>query len=175
MGLAALTSPSHPLVRAWIHAWPQPSIVSSWRATAHRRDLRIAGRLAVPGSLYHTLRASLGGSRLARRAICSYERKVLDAVNTVLPDDIPPPLLQTQCIRPCRLKAPLTPRVTLPLHTTPLHTLPYPLQVAARQNSKSEWPLNQFLALNKWEIAIRALYISQKWHSCSATLVATCL
>ena len=88
---------------------------------------------------------------------------------------IPPPLLETQCIRHCRLEAPHTPRVALPLHPTPFYTLPYPLQVAARQNSKSEWPLNQFLALNKWEIAIRALYISQEWHSCSATLIATCL
>ena len=172
-GVAAYCSPSHPLVRAWIHASPQPSIVSSWRATAHRCDLRITGRLAVPCSLYDTLRACLGESRAAERAIASYQRKVLDAVNTVLADDIPTPPLQTQCIRPCQLEAPHTPCVTLPLRPTPFYTLPFPLQVAAKQNSKSEWPLIQFLDLNKWEIAIRALYISQEWYSCSATLIAT--
>ena len=94
-----------------------------------------------------TRHASLGGSRAAGQAIGSYQLKVLDTVNTVLADDIPPPPLQTHCIQPCRLESPHTPRVTLLLHPTTFYTLPFPLQGAARQNSKSEWPLNQFLGL----------------------------
>ena len=85
-GVVAHCSPTQPLVRAWIHSWPQPSLILSWRATAHQHDLRIVGRLAVPCSIYHVLRASFPGPRAARQAIGSYQRNVL-----VLADDIPPP------------------------------------------------------------------------------------
>ena len=81
-GVVAHCSPTHPLVSAWIHSWPQPSIISSWRATAHRRYLRIAGRLAVPCSLYHTLRASLATQRARRCQFCTGRRYPPRALQT---------------------------------------------------------------------------------------------
>ena len=54
-----------------------------------------------------------------------------DAVNMVLADVIPTPLLQTQCIRPCRPEAPHMHRVTLPLHPIPLTCSPSPCRSRA--------------------------------------------
>ena len=72
-------SPSQPLVHAWLSSWPQPALVARWRSTALHRDLRIAGRLAVPCSLYQHLLQSLGGSRAARRFISQYQQHAVDA------------------------------------------------------------------------------------------------
>ena len=90
-GVVAHCSPSHPLVRAWIHAWPQASIVSSWRATAHRRDLRVTGRLAVPCSLYHTLRASLEDPERHNRRLVPTSAKCLTLSTRFWRTISPPP------------------------------------------------------------------------------------
>ena len=53
------------------------------------RDLRIAGRLAIPRTLYKVLFDSLGGSRAARKFVSQYQKQVLDAVTDVLADCVP--------------------------------------------------------------------------------------
>ena len=117
--------------------------------TAHRRDLRIAGRLAVPCSLYHTLCASLGGSRAARRAIGSYQRKVLEP--------------STRFWRPITPSPPPN-----PMHSTlptggPSHApcdpavAPYPLDLARRVSAQRE------VSLFQWEhIHVRLSHPKEK-------------
>ena len=88
-GVLAHCSPSHRLVHAWLSSWPEPALVARWRSTALHGDLRIAGRLAVPCSLFQHLLQSLGGSRAARRLISHYQKHAVDAVTLALADDFP--------------------------------------------------------------------------------------
>ena len=89
-GTLAQCSHDHPLVAAWVSSWPCPALVSSWHSTAHRRDLRIAGRLGVQISLYRLLRPHQGGSRAARQVVSQYQDRVLDRVTAALASAIPP-------------------------------------------------------------------------------------
>ena len=52
--------------------------------------MRIAGRLAIPRSLYRHLVRTLGGFRAARKEIGSYQDRVLDSVTAALASAIPP-------------------------------------------------------------------------------------
>ena len=90
-GYVAHCSHAHPLVHAWTSAWPDPSTPTRWRATAHRRDLRIAGRLGVPVSLFRALRTAHGGPEAARKTVYRWQRTVLDSVTAVLSESIPAP------------------------------------------------------------------------------------
>ena len=88
-GVLAHCTPSHPLVQAWLSSWPQPSLLTAWRATALRRDLRIVGRMAVPVSLYRHLCHTLGGSRSARKCIGRFQGQALDAATSALAREVP--------------------------------------------------------------------------------------
>ena len=83
------------MVQAWLSAWSPRAGAASWRRLAHRSDLRIAGRLAIPRSLYRHLVRTLGGFRAARKEIGSYQDRVLDSVTAALASAIPP-----KCKRP---------------------------------------------------------------------------
>ena len=74
----------HPLVAARVSSWLCPALVSSWRSTAHRRELRMVGRLGVPLSLYRLLRSHQGGSRAARQVVSQYQDRVVDRVTAAL-------------------------------------------------------------------------------------------
>ena len=87
-GVHAHCTPSHPLVQAWLSSWPQPSLLTAWRSTALRRDLRIVGRMAVPVSLYRHLCHTLGGSRAARKCIGRFQAQALDAVTSALAGEV---------------------------------------------------------------------------------------
>ena len=88
-GVLAHCTPSHPLVQAWLSSWPQPSLLTAWRSTALRRDLRIVGRMAVPVSLYRHLCHTLGGSRSARKCIGRFQGQALHAVTSALAGEVP--------------------------------------------------------------------------------------
>ena len=89
-GHLAHCAESHPVVQAWLSAWGSRAGAASWRRLAHRNDLRIAGRLAIPRSLYRHLVRTLGSFRAARKEIGSYQDKVLDSVTAALASAIPP-------------------------------------------------------------------------------------
>ena len=90
-GYIAHCSPAHPLVHAWTTAWPVSSTPIRWRATAHKRDLRITGRLAIPISLFRALSAAHGGPRAARKIVYKWQESVMDKVTGALSDYIPAP------------------------------------------------------------------------------------
>ena len=95
-GVIAHCTEKHPLVSAWLASWPDPGAVANWRTTAHRQDLRIIGRLAVPTSLYLHLRSSLGGARAARLSITRYQATVVD--NRGCPLRFLPPHVTHRCV-----------------------------------------------------------------------------
>ena len=88
-GVVTHCTPAHPLVSAWLQSWPCPALVNNWRALAHRQDLRVAGRLAIPRSLYQYLRSHLGGARETRQTIGRFQSAVLDNVTAALADSVP--------------------------------------------------------------------------------------
>ena len=88
-GVLAFCAPTHPLVRAWLSAWTVSPHIRNWRQTACRNDLRIAGRLAIPRSLYHYLRNRLSGLRAVRKEVGHFQQSALDAVTAALSHAIP--------------------------------------------------------------------------------------
>ena len=88
-GTLAFCTKTHPLIDAWLSSWTIRSEVLTWRHSAQRKDLRIAGRWAIPQTLYHVLKAKLGGLRGARKAVGHFQQHVLDNVTAVLADSVP--------------------------------------------------------------------------------------
>ena len=94
-GTLADCSHGHQLVSAWLSFLPCSALVSNLHFTALRKDLRIAGRLGVPVSLYRLLHSHQGGSKAARQVISQYQECVPDRVTAALASATPPPLTGT--------------------------------------------------------------------------------
>ena len=89
-GHLAHCAESQPVVQAWLSAWSPRAGAASWGRMAHCGDLRIAGRLAFPRSLYRHLARTPGSFRAARKEIASYQDRVLDSFTAALASAIPP-------------------------------------------------------------------------------------
>jgi hypothetical protein len=89
-GFISFCSPAHPLVAAWEMAWGTNTLVKAWRRSATHRDRFLLGKLVIPISLWNHLKVHLG-KKDARRAVKSFQIKVLPLQMTALQDDQPPP------------------------------------------------------------------------------------
>ena len=107
-GMLAHCAEDHPLVSKWIAAWPPHANASIWRRLAQKADLRIAGRLAVPVTLYRFLAARLGGVTAARKAISRFQDSVLDLVTAVLESSVSPTSKRPNAFSPRDWDAPAT-------------------------------------------------------------------
>ena len=95
-GVLAHCSPTHPLVAAWLSAWPSPPLLANSRSTGICRDLWIVGCLAIPRTLYRYLALHHAGLRAARVAVGKFQQNALNAVNASLEKTVPRP-----SSRPC--------------------------------------------------------------------------
>ena len=106
-------SPTHPLVAAWLSAWPSPPLLANWRSTPTRRDLRIVGCLAIPRTLYQYPALHHGVLRAARVAVGKFRQNAVNAVNASLENAVP---------RPSRCPCPFRPRGLALTRRTPNHS-----------------------------------------------------
>ena len=88
---------------------PPHADASVWRQLAQTSDLRIAGCLAFPVTLYCFLAARLGGVAAAQRGISGFQNSLLDLVTSVEESIVLPPSKRPNAFSPRDWHAPRPP------------------------------------------------------------------